>query len=61
MSTKNNGGNPNGCKVIGISETPPKMEELVRMVNRPSEIDPTTIFHKMRVQQLLEITTVAFM
>jgi hypothetical protein len=43
LSTKNNGGNPNGCKVISLSETPPKMDELVKMVQKPSDIDSATI------------------
>lgn len=43
MSTENKGGNPNGCKVISIESTPPKLEQLKEMVNKPSEIDAATI------------------
>ena len=43
MSEQNNGGNPNGAKVISIETTPPKLEQLKEMVNKPSEIDAATI------------------
>jgi hypothetical protein len=37
------GGNPDGCKVISLSATPPKMDALVAMVNAPADIDDATI------------------
>jgi hypothetical protein len=40
---RTNGGNPNGCNVIALSATPPKMDALVAMVNAPGEIDGATI------------------
>lgn len=43
MSSQNNGGNPNGAKVISIETTPPKLDQLKEMVNNPSEIDGATI------------------
>src|SRR5258708_1329642 len=42
-SDRTNGGNPNGCNVISLSPTPPKMDALVEMVNTPAEIDGATI------------------